>query len=178
MNASVSSPSRGPGLFGLAGRVPTTTMSGYPMPFLLVLDIAALIYGIMAMPETPGGGAVTVIGAAILFVFLISGFYLLASIRRRRSSFSAATREPTAPPSLRWTLPWLSRKKISVRIHNVTSDTTEVNDLRGNPIEVATNVVWRVSDTARALFDVEDYQEFVDIQIESAVRARRFALSL
>jgi regulator of protease activity HflC (stomatin/prohibitin superfamily) len=62
------------------------------------------------------------------------------------------------------------RKKISVRVHNVTSDTVKVNDLRGNPVEIATNVVWRVTDTAKALFDVEDYAEFVDIQIESAVR--------
>ena len=46
-----------------------------------------------------------------------------------------------------------------------------MNDLRGNPIEIATNVVWRVTDTAQALFDVANYMEFVDIQIESAVRA-------
>ncbi len=63
------------------------------------------------------------------------------------------------------------KSKVSVRIHNVTSERLKVNDLRGNPIEIASNVVWRVADTAQALFDVDDYREFVHIQIESAVRA-------
>lgn len=169
MNASVSSPSRGPAL-SASQEVPTTTMSGYPMLLLLLLDIVALIYGIQSMPETPGGGVITVLGACILFVFLISGFYLLAPNQAAAIQLFGSYKGTDRQEGLRWTLPWLSRKKISVRIHNVTSDTIKVNDLRGNPIEVATNVVWRVSDTARALFDVENYQEFVDIQIESAVR--------
>jgi regulator of protease activity HflC (stomatin/prohibitin superfamily) len=58
-----------------------------------------------------------------------------------------------------------------VRVHNITSDKLKINDKRGNPIEIASNVVWRVTDTAQALFDVDDYKEFVHIQIESAVRA-------
>ncbi len=56
-------------------------------------------------------------------------------------------------------------------MHNVTSERLKVNDLRGNPIEIATNVVWRVTDTAQALFDVDDYTKFVFVQIESAVRS-------
>src|SRR3546814_2906125 len=62
---------------------------------------------------------------------------------------------------LRWVLPWLTRKKIAVRANNVISDKIKVNDLRGNPIEMAAQVVWRVTDTAQALFDVDDYKEFV-----------------
>ena len=58
-----------------------------------------------------------------------------------------------------------------MRVHNITSERLKVNDLRGNPIEIASNVVWRVTDTAQALFDVDDYKQFVHIQIESAVRA-------
>ena len=58
-----------------------------------------------------------------------------------------------------------------MRANNVISDRIKVNDLRGNPIEMAAQVVWRVTDTAQALFDVDDYREFVHIQIESAVRA-------
>ena len=56
-------------------------------------------------------------------------------------------------------------------MHNVTSDRLKVNDLRGNPIEIASNVVFRVTDTAQALYDVDDYNKFVFVQIESAVRA-------
>jgi regulator of protease activity HflC (stomatin/prohibitin superfamily) len=68
-------------------------------------------------------------------------------------------------------LPWLTRKKIAVRANNVISEKIKVNDLRGNPIEMAAQVVWRVTDTAQALFDVDDYKEFVMAQIEAAVRA-------
>ncbi|MBA4356047.1 MAG: hypothetical protein C0409_15295, partial [Novosphingobium sp.] len=72
---------------------------------------------------------------------------------------------------LRWVWPWMSKTRISVRANNVVSEKLKVNDLRGNPIEIACNVVWRVSDTAQALFDVDDYKAFVFVQIESAVRS-------
>ncbi|MBU4435219.1 MAG: SPFH domain-containing protein [Alphaproteobacteria bacterium] len=71
---------------------------------------------------------------------------------------------------LRWVLPWYGRKKISLRVRNVTSEMLKVNDKRGNPIEIAANVVWRVADSAQALFDVDDYAAFVNIQIETGLR--------
>lgn len=71
---------------------------------------------------------------------------------------------------LRWVWPWIMRNKISVRAHNVHSDRVKINDLRGNPIEIACNVVWRVADTAQASFDVDDYKSFVNIQIEAGLR--------
>jgi regulator of protease activity HflC (stomatin/prohibitin superfamily) len=78
---------------------------------------------------------------------------------------------------LRWVLPWYARKKISMRVRNVTSEMLKVNDKGGNPIEIAANVVWRVADSAQALFDVDDYQAFINIQIETALRevARHYA---
>lgn len=71
---------------------------------------------------------------------------------------------------LRWVLPWYGRKKISLRVRNVTSEMLKVNDKRGNPIEIAANIVWRVADSAQALFDVDDYAAFVNIQIETGLR--------
>jgi regulator of protease activity HflC (stomatin/prohibitin superfamily) len=65
----------------------------------------------------------------------------------------------------------MAKRKISVRANNVVSEKLKVNDLRGNPIEIATNVVWRVADTAQALYDVDDYKAFVEVQIEAAVRS-------
>jgi len=65
----------------------------------------------------------------------------------------------------------MGKTRVSVRANNVVSEKLKVNDLRGNPIEIATNVVWRVADTAQALFDVDDYKAFVFVQIEAAVRA-------
>jgi regulator of protease activity HflC (stomatin/prohibitin superfamily) len=73
-------------------------------------------------------------------------------------------------PGLRWTWPWNIRKKVSVRARNHNVDTLKVNDKRGNPVEIAAVVVWRVEDTAQALFDVEDFENFVKVQSESALR--------
>jgi regulator of protease activity HflC (stomatin/prohibitin superfamily) len=78
---------------------------------------------------------------------------------------------------LRWANPFNTTRKISVRAHNFNSDKLKVNDLRGNPIEIAAAIVWRVADTARASFDVEDYEKYVLTQAEAAVRhlASRYA---
>jgi regulator of protease activity HflC (stomatin/prohibitin superfamily) len=72
---------------------------------------------------------------------------------------------------LRWTWPWMGKKKVSVRANNFISDKIKVNDLRGNPIEIAAQIVWRVIDTAQALFDIDDYKQFVVVQVEAAIRA-------
>ena len=64
----------------------------------------------------------------------------------------------------------MSKTKVSTRANNMISEQIKVNDLRGNPIEMAVQLVWRVTDTAQALFDVDDYRAFVKVQIEAAVR--------
>lgn len=66
--------------------------------------------------------------------------------------------------------PLVTKKKISLRVHNFNSVQLKVNDADGNPIEIAAVVVWRVVDTARAMFDVEDYTKFVEVQAETAIR--------
>ncbi len=69
-----------------------------------------------------------------------------------------------------WVNPFSKRRSISLRAHNFNSEHLKVNDLRGNPIEIGAVVVWRVRDTAQAAFDVEDYQSYVEVQTESALR--------
>ena len=69
-----------------------------------------------------------------------------------------------------WTNPLASKRFISLRIRNFDSEKLKVNDAGGSPIEIATVVVWRVQDTARAIFDVEDYEEFLELQTETALR--------
>jgi regulator of protease activity HflC (stomatin/prohibitin superfamily) len=69
-----------------------------------------------------------------------------------------------------WCNPFSVRRPVSLRIHNFNSETLKVNDLRGNPVEIAAVVVWRVHDTAQAAFDVEDYESYVSVQSESAIR--------
>lgn len=70
-----------------------------------------------------------------------------------------------------WVNPFTIKRKVTLRIRNFNSDKIKVNDLRGNPIEIAAVIVWRVTDTSRAVFDVENYEEFVAIQSETAIRS-------
>ena len=153
------------------------TQSGYAMLLLLLVLLVAAFFTLgWLINETDKGGspalpAFTLVAVVIGFLFVLCGFYLLQPNQAAAILLFGDYRGTDRNTGLRWRLPWLTRTKISTRIHNITSDRVKVNDLRGNPIEIATNVVWRVTDSAQALFDVANYMEFVEIQIESAVRA-------
>ncbi|MCH4893076.1 SPFH domain-containing protein [Sphingomonas sp. SFZ2018-12] len=148
-----------------------TTRSGYGMlAVALVLSVASV--GATTMVRAAPAPTVTVmVIAGLLTIFVLAGFYLLQPNQAAAILLFGDYQGTDRTTGLRWTWPWLSKKKVSVRIHNITSEKLKVNDLRGNPVEIASNVVWRVADTAQALFDVDDYREFINIQIESAVRA-------
>lgn len=73
-------------------------------------------------------------------------------------------------PGLRWANPFYSKKPVSMRVRNFESSKLKVNDARGNPIEIAAVVVWKVVDTAEAIFHVDDYEQFVHVQSEAALR--------
>jgi regulator of protease activity HflC (stomatin/prohibitin superfamily) len=149
-----------------------STMSGYPMLLVALLTLVAIGLGIALIGRKDDvlGAALLVLGV-LAFTFVLIGFYLLQPNQAAAMLLFGDYKGTDRTTGLRWRLPWLTRTKISTRIHNITSDRVKVNDLRGNPVEIATNVVWRVTDTAQALFDVANYMEFVEIQIESAVRA-------
>lgn len=108
--------------------------------------------------------------AATLLVILASGFYMVQPNQAAAITLFGAYRGTDRNHGLRWVWPWMGKTKISVRANNLVSDKIKVNDLRGNPIEMAAQVVWRVVDTAQALYDVDDYKAFVMVQIEAAVR--------
>ncbi|QNM84069.1 SPFH domain-containing protein [Sphingomonas sabuli] len=108
--------------------------------------------------------------AILVATFVVCGFYMLQPNQSAAITLFGDYKGTDRSTGLRWVLPWMMRPKISTRVHNFTSDRIKVNDLRGNPIEIAANVVWRVSDTAQAMFDVADYKDFIEVQIESAVR--------
>ena len=155
---------------------PASTQSGYFMLFLLFVLLVATIadFGWFAASVKAGTAApkaILLVLLIIAFLFVAIGFYLLQPNQAAAILLFGDYKGTDRSTGLRWRLPWLSRTKISTRIHNITSEKVKVNDLRGNPIEIATNVVWRVADTAQALFDVANYMKFVEIQIESAVRA-------
>ena len=153
--------------------VRAATQSGYLMLFIwFVLFGVALWAGISNVNgvELAWKWAVVIVSATVGFLILC-GFYLINPNEAAAIQLFGAYKGTDRAEGLRWVLPWLTRKKIAVRANNVISDKIKVNDLRGNPIEMAAQVVWRVTDTAQALFDVDDYKEFVMAQIEAAVRS-------
>ncbi|MBW4332173.1 SPFH domain-containing protein [Stakelama sp. CBK3Z-3] len=146
------------------------TANGYAMLLLGVVCIALVIVGVTLVTRLDWLGALLILIGAGGAVFIALGFYLLQPNQAAAILLFGDYRGTDRSTGLRWVWPWMTRKTVSVRVYNTTSERLKVNDLRGNPIEIASNVVWRVSDTAQALFDVDDYKQFVNIQIESAVR--------
>jgi regulator of protease activity HflC (stomatin/prohibitin superfamily) len=134
---------------------------------ILLVSLLALVLGILSLIAGP-----KLIGAALilLFIFTVSGFYALQANEAAAITLFGDYMGTDRAPGLRWVLPWYMRTKISLRARNVTGEKLKVNDKRGNPIEIAAVVVWRVTDTAAALFDVDQYEHFVNVQIETAVR--------
>jgi len=148
------------------------TFNGYP---LLLLWLGTIALGVWRIVEFNRGGPTALGGtllalAIVLFVLILAGFFMIQPNTSSVITLFGAYRGTERTPGLRWIWPWMGRKKISVRAHNVHSERIKINDLRGNPIDVACNVVWRVSDTAQAVFDVDDYKAFVNIQIEAGLR--------
>jgi hypothetical protein len=111
--------------------------------------------------------SVVVLVAAIL---VLAGLYTLQPNEAAILQLFGAYRGTSRVPGLRATNPFYTRKKISLRARNLNGDRLKVNDKRGNPIEIGAVVVWHVDDTAKAAFDVDDYETFVKVQSEAAVR--------
>ena len=152
---------------------PASTMSGYPMLLVALAAVGLVIWGVTMLTGDDGpelAALALVVGGPLLFTLAVGGFYMLQPNEAAAITLFGDYRGSDRTTGLRWVWPWMLRPKISIRIHNFTSDRIKVNDLRGNPIEIAANVVWRVTDTAQALFDVADYKEFIKVQMESAVR--------
>jgi regulator of protease activity HflC (stomatin/prohibitin superfamily) len=142
----------------------------------LMLLVALVLMGILIWQlieliryENGATGLIVVVGSLVWLGILV-GFYTLQPNEAAAVTLFGNYKGTDRTPGLRWVLPWYTKKKISLRVRNVTGEKLKVNDKRGNPIEIAAVVVWRVTDTAQALFDVDHYQTFVDIQIETAVR--------
>ncbi len=151
---------------------PASTFNGY---LALATSLTLLALGIATIIRLANDvGSLGQVPVAITAMFGaaigLCGFYMLqpnqAAVITLFGSYCGTDRAE----GLRWTWPWMMKTKMSARANNVISDKIKVNDLRGNPIEIAAQVVWRVTDTAQALFDVDDYKAFVMAQIEAAVR--------
>lgn len=143
---------------------------GVMLLVFLALVVAAIIAPVMRMP-------LWAIPPALTALFLLMGFYTVQPNQTVALTVFGNYKGSDRNTGLRWVPFWYGRRKVSLRVRNVTSEALKVNDQRGNPIEIAANIVWHVADSAQALFDVDDYAAFVNIQIETALRetARQYA---
>ena len=133
----------------------------------LVNDIVANVRA--RVPSSFAMLAATVV-VAITAVLVLLGLYTLQPNEAAIIQLFGAYRGTTRTPGLRATNPFYTRKKLSLRARNLNGERLKVNDKRGNPIEIAAVVVWRVDDTAKAFFDVDSYENYVKLQAEAAVR--------
>ncbi len=150
---------------------PFRAASGFLMlavaPLLLVGAIASF-----ASVGHPADGRFIALGFSLVvaFTFVTPGFFIVNPNQSRVLTLFGRYRGTVRDAGFWWTNPFTAKRKVSLRAHNLNGQKLKVNDLLGNPIEIAAVVVWRVRDTAQAVFDVEDYVQFVEIQGESAVR--------
>jgi regulator of protease activity HflC (stomatin/prohibitin superfamily) len=151
--------------------IAASSFNGYLMLFIMLASMVG--FGWSLLNAIGGGSPANVIAIGFttaIFLFVSIGFYMLQPNQGAALTLFGAYRGTDRNEGLRWTWPWIGKSKVSLRANNLISEKIKVNDLRGNPIEMAAQVVWRVTDTAQALFDVDDYKAFVLAQIEAAVR--------
>lgn len=148
---------------------PSAGASGFPALILLLASL--ILSGVTFTAALQDPALLLALPLlAIVGIFILSGFYKLQPNEAGVLTLFGAYRGTDRGTGLRWTWPWIAAKKVSCRAHNLISQQIKVNDQRGNPIEIAAQLVWRITDTAQAIFDVDNYAEFVLAQVEVAVR--------
>jgi len=148
------------------------SVSGIPfLMFLLAIIVVAamVVTGVLYVPQALRI-AVPVVGVPIVLLGF-SGLYKVEPNQSAVLSLFGKYVGTVRTPGLRFNNPFFTKKKISLRVRNFESGKLKVNELDGSPIEIAAIVVWEVNDSAEAVFNVDDYESFVQIQSEAAIRA-------
>ena len=151
---------------------PVLSLNGWVM---VVIDLVLLVLcgqHLITHATRPGTTASMVLAllGMILAFMTFGGFFLIHPNESKVFTFLGKYVGSARTPGFFWTNPFAVKKKVTLRIFNFNSETLKVNDALGNPIEIAAVVVWHVVDSAKALFNVESYQNFVAIQSETAIR--------
>ncbi|MEO6213946.1 MAG: SPFH domain-containing protein [Vicinamibacterales bacterium] len=143
------------------------------LPVLLILlavDAAAIVWLINAARDGSGITIALCIATVLVATFLMAGLFVVnpneAKVLQLFGDYAGTVKNA----GLRWANPFYTKKRVSQRVRNFESAKLKVNDNEGNPIEIASVVVWRVIDTAEAVFEVDDYNNYVKVQTESALR--------
>ena len=145
-------------------------LPGVPVLLILLAFGGLCIYAIVRAAEDPGLALIAWILALLLTVFLLVGLFMVNPNEGRVLQLFGDYAGTARVPGLRWANPLYTKKRISMRVRNFESARLKVNDNEGNPIEIAAVVVWQVVDTAEAVFEVDDYNNYVKVQSEAALR--------
>ena len=157
--------------------VPRRTVSGIPMAlFLVALMVGSFVAFVMSVHRSKETGnadpamVVFLITLMIVSVFMLTGLFGVqpnqSVVLTLFGRYVGSAREE----GLRWVNPFLAKKRVSLRVRNFETAHLKVNDLDGNPIEIAAVVVWKIVDSAEALFQVDNYENYVNVQSEAALR--------
>jgi regulator of protease activity HflC (stomatin/prohibitin superfamily) len=144
--------------------------NGLLMLLVVLMLFVAIGYGLLSGMAGNPFSVLASVGLGVVMIMVLKGFYSLQPNEAAAITMFGDYKGTDRVNGLRWILPWMSTTKISLRANNLISQQIKVNDQRGNPIEIAAQLVWRVTDSAQALFDVDDYRGFVTAQVEVAVR--------
>jgi len=148
-----------------------TVASGYLMLVVLAVAQLGLAYMIYLAGNAQNiAGVITAALASIIVLICWAGLFMVHPNEAKVLQLFGKYAGTCHDSGLRWANPFYAKSSVSVRVRNFESSTLKVNDSRGSPIEIAAVVVWKVFDTAEALFEVDDYVNFVQIQSESALR--------
>lgn len=143
--------------------------NGVAMLFVLLLMAAVAVY-LLTTSEGEPAPTISAIATLVIDVFLMKGFFTVQPnqgvVLMLFGKYTGSVRDA----GLQWANPFLSKKHVSLRVRNFETSHLKVNDRDGNPIEIAAVVVWRVVDTAEATFQVDNYENYVHVQSESALR--------
>lgn len=139
-------------------------LSGYVMLFV---DLALFAFSIWAMVN---GVYLAGVVASVAFIMLLPGFFIVEPNKAMVLLLFGAYKGTVKANGFFWVNPFMTKKKISLRVRNFENKPVKVNDKIGNPVMIGTIVVWQVENTFKASFDVEDYENFVHLQADAAVR--------
>ena len=157
---------------------PLSSLSGIPTLLgtlaLMLAGTVAIIFAVVLTKSGLGGGGLMVLAGIVLVtvgIFLSCGLYMVQPNQAAVLSLFGKYVGTVKDNGLRWNNPFYTKRKVSQRVRNFESGKLKVNELDGSPIEIAAVIVWQVVDASEAVYNVDDYESFVHIQSESALRA-------
>ena len=149
----------------------TNAVPGIPVLLVLLVALGLTIWGVVeAAQDDSAIMVITYLVMIALEIFLAAGLFVVNPNEAKVLQLFGDYVATATLPGLRWANPFYTKKRVSKRVRNFESGKLKVNDNEGNPIEIASVVVWRVVDTAEAVFEVDDYNNYVKVQTESALR--------